>query len=238
LVKLLTAIAVIAAVAWLCPRPDDRLPGFPPVFLWAWERPENLKFLNPQEAGVAFLSRTVNLQQGQVTVRPRWQPLRYAPGTVLISVVRVEAAEGPLPPVDEVAGAVVAGAIQGTRALQIDFDATLSQRGYYRELLANVRHRLPASIPLSMTALASWCEFDGWITGLPVVEAVPMLFRMGPGERPSRTFQTPLCRTSAGVSVDEPLREPPGAARLYVFNPRPWTEANYRTMRREVRRWH
>jgi hypothetical protein len=89
-----------------------------------------------------------------------------------------------------------------------------------------------------MTALTSWCESDGWIAGLPVVEAVPMLFRMGPGERPARTFRPTLCRSSAGVSVDEPLREPPSAARLYIFNPRPWTASTYQAALREVRKWH
>jgi hypothetical protein len=65
-----------------------------------------------------------------------------------------------------------------------------------------------------------------------------MLFRMGPGERPARTFRPPLCRSSAGVSVDEPLRQPPSAARLYIFNPRPWTASTYRAALREVRKWH
>jgi hypothetical protein len=46
------------------------------------------------------------------------------------------------------------------------------------------------------------------------------------------------CRSSAGVSLDEPLREPPSAARLYIFNPRPWTAATYRAALREVRQWH
>ncbi len=65
-----------------------------------------------------------------------------------------------------------------------------------------------------------------------------MLFRMGPGEHPARTFRPPLCRSSAGVSLDEPLREPPSAARLYIFNPRPWTAASYQAALREVRKWH
>jgi len=29
-------------------------------------------------------------------------------------------------------------------------------------------------MPLSMTALASWCESDRWLAGMPVAEAVPM----------------------------------------------------------------
>ena len=237
--KTFAAIAALLAIALLWPRPADPLPGFPHVFLWAWERPEDLAFLDPHAAGVAFLARTVCLRDGAVSVRPRLQPLRYPPDAVVTSVVRVQPEGGALPPVDAVSAAIAeAAAIPGVRALQIDFDATLSQRAYYRALLTDLRHRVPPSIPLSMTALTSWCESDGWIAGLPVVEAVPMLFRMGPGERPARTFRPALCQSSAGVSVDEPLREPPLAARLYIFNPRPWTEATYRAALYEVRKWH
>jgi hypothetical protein len=238
-VKTLYALAAVLAVAFLWPRPADPLPGFPHVFLWAWERPENLEFLDPHNAGVAFLARTVCLRGGAVSVRPRLQPLRYSPGAVLMAVVRVEPQDSNLPPVAATSAAIAgAAAIPDVRALQVDFDATLSQRAYYREVLQDLRRLVPPSTPISMTALTSWCESDGWIAGLPVVEAVPMLFRMGPGERPARTFRPALCQSSAGVSTDELLREPPSAARLYIFNPRPWTESAYRAALREVRKWH
>jgi hypothetical protein len=238
-VKKCSAIACLVAIVLLWPRPADPLPGFPRVFLWAWERPENLEFLDAHSTGVAFLARTVCLRGGAVSVRPRLNPLRYTPGAVLMAVVRVEPQDATLPPV-EAASAAIAGAaaIPGVRALQVDFDATRSQRPFYRALLADLRGRVPLSMPLSITALTSWCQSDGWIAGLPVAEAVPMLFRMGPGERPARTFRPPLCRSSAGVSTDEPLREPPSAARLYIFNPRPWTAATYRAALREIRQWH
>lgn len=237
--KRFSAVAVFVAIVLLWPRPVDPLPGFPHVFLWAWERPENLEFLNPHATGVAFLARTVCLRGGAVSVRPRLNPLRYPPGTVLMAVVRVEPQDSTMPSVEAASAAIAeAAAIPGVRALQVDFDATLSQRRFYRALLADLRGRVPLSTPLSMTALASWCESDGWIAGLPVAEAVPMLFRMGLGERPARTFRQPLCRTSAGVSTDEPLREPPSAARLYIFNPRPWSAASYQATLREVRKWH
>jgi hypothetical protein len=156
-----------------------------------------------------------------------------------MAVVRVEPQDSNFPPVDVASAAIAeAAAIPHVLALQVDFDATLSQRAYYHDLLADLRRRVPPSMPISMTALTSWCESDGWIAGLPVVEAVPMMFRMGPGERPARTFRPALCQSSAGVSVDEPLHEPPSAARLYIFNPRPWTEATYRAAIREVRKWH
>ncbi|HUI56816.1 MAG TPA: DUF3142 domain-containing protein [Bryobacteraceae bacterium] len=236
---MLSAAAVLLAVFLVWPRPADPLPGFPRVFLWAWERPENLEFLDPHSTGIAFLARTVCLRDGAVSVRPRFQPLRYPPGAVLMAVVRVEPRDSSLPPVEAASAAIAqAAAISGVRALQVDFDATLSERPFYRRLLADLRARLPQAMPLSMTALTSWCESDNWIAGLPVAEAVPMLFRLGPGERPRREFRPALCRSSAGVSTDEPLHAPPSAPRLYIFNPRPWTSATFQAALREVRQWH
>jgi hypothetical protein len=238
-VKTFSIVAVVVTIAFLWPRPADPMPGFPHVFLWAWERPENLEFLDPQATGVAFLARTVCLRDGAVSVRPRLNPLRYPPGAVLMAVVRVEPQDATLPPVEAVSTAIAeASEIPGVRALQVDFDAALSQRPFYRALLDDLRRRVPSSMPLSMTALTSWCQSDGWIAGLPVVEAVPMLFRLGPGEQAARTFRPSLCRSSAGVSLDEPLQQPPLAARLYIFNPRPWTASTYRSALREVRKWH
>ena len=53
-----------------------------------------------------------------------------------MAVVRDESQDPHLPPVSDVAKAVAAAAIPEARALQIDFDATLSQRSFYRDLLA------------------------------------------------------------------------------------------------------
>jgi hypothetical protein len=68
----------------------DRMAGFPRVILWAWERPEDLSFINPREVGVAFLARTLYLRDGGMVMRPRFQPLSVAPETNLIAVVRIE----------------------------------------------------------------------------------------------------------------------------------------------------
>jgi len=229
------AAAAIASLA-LMPHRADPLPGFPRVFVWAWERPENLQSLDSRAAGVAFLARTVFLRNGAVTVRPRLQPLRFRPGAVLMAVVRIEA-EGGLPPVDQAAMAVSEPAgIPGIRALQVDFDATRSQRDFYRELLGEVRRRMPPAMPLSMTALASWCESDRWMAGLPVAEAVPMLFRMGTNAGLTGS-RDPLCASSAGVSTDEPPAAPPRGRRIYVFHPRAWSPEDLRAAVHEVSRW-
>ena len=126
----------------------------------------------------------------------------------------------------------------GIRALQIDYDARLSERPFYRDLIDRVRERLPAEFPLSITALASWCDADGWIAALPVREAVPMLFRMGPDRyRPGDPFRVPLCRSSVGVSMDEPLSRLPRGRRVFIFHPGPWSERDYKNALQEAHRW-
>jgi hypothetical protein len=116
----------------------------------------------------------------------------------------------------------------GVAALQIDFDATQSQRVFYANLISEVRRILPPGMPLSITALASWCAADDWISALPVDEAVPMFFRMGRDLRSSNgpgwsyPVHEPLCKTSVGVSTDEPWPVLQPDQRVYVFHPGPW----------------
>jgi hypothetical protein len=219
------------------------LADFPKMILWAWERPENLSFIDPAQTGVAFLARTLYLRDSEIIVRPRLQPLRIPPGTAVMAVARIETdASKPVEwsqslrrkTIDAIAEL---SSVPGIRAVQIDFDARQSERKLYRELLRDVRSRLDPSIPLSITALASWCMYDNWLTDLPVDEAVPMLFRMGVDERNvrlyldrHRQFAAKLCQTSVGVSLDEPLAKLPAHRRIYVFNPKPWSQSAVQTM--------
>lgn len=202
----------------------------PNLVLWAWERPEDLRALDPHQYAVAYLDRTVTLGR-EVTVQPRLQPIRFAAGARITAVVRVQAvAPGAINPglVDAAADAIVASAAKPfVSAVQIDFDATVSQRPFYRALLRRVRARIRPDMPLSITALASWCSSDDWIADLPVNEAVPMFFRMTPGRRAIRSGWTypvrePLCLTSAGLSTDEAWPALGPGLRLYVFHPRSW----------------
>lgn len=232
------ALAVGCCLLQSCQRAAiDPLPGFPRLMLWAWERPEDLRFLDPEKTGVAFLAETIQIQDGRATARPRLQPLQIAPGTKLMAVVRIEMS-GAAPATDEVSGLVLRTvSLPGLSALQLDFDALFSQRGFYRQLVSEVRARLPSTMPLSMTALVSWCVSDNWINGLPVAEAVPMYFRMGP-EPLLRSVQSrsALCGTSVGLSTDELIRVPLNG-RVYLFHPRPWTPEALRTALAEIHRW-
>jgi hypothetical protein len=120
-------------------------------------------------------------------------------------------------------------ALPGVRGIQIDFDALESERTFYRELITATRAALDPRTPLSMTALASWCMYDGWIAGLPIDEAVPMMFSMGPGNHETfrsvaaaNAWPVAACRTSLGVSTAEPLAHERDGRRVYAFHNRAW----------------
>ena len=230
------ALAAILCTAG-CARTRDPLPGFPRIVVWAWERPEDLTSLDPREVGIAFLARTVRLGRDTLTARPRLVPLRHPAGAALMAVVRVESRGGGLPSPDALAEDIARAAeIPGLRALQVDYDAVASERTFYRDMLGKLRARLPAEMPLSMTALVSWCAGDDWLTGLPVAEAVPMLFRMGVPWR-GGDFRAGLCRMSVGVATDEPFVRVPRGRRVYIFHPRAWSPEALRAAIREARKW-
>jgi hypothetical protein len=208
----------------------------PATILWAWERPEQLNFIETQKVGVAFLAKTIYLRADQASDRPRLQPLVVPEGTAVIAVARIESerAEPPTlsPQQMKNAAAQIAelGNLPNVVMVQVDFDATVTERPFYRALLTQLRGKLPPSTLLSITALASWCKGDNWLDDLPIDEAVPMLFRMGVERNQFRSqlasgarFSARACQASAGVSTDEPLAQLQPVERLYVFNPEPWS---------------
>jgi len=215
----------------------------PRLWIWAWDRPENLRFLKPGEAGIAYYALGLRVEQGKLQVRVRKAPLRLPEGVPLIAVVRIDApdaaiSEDLLKPTVE---AIRHNAVQpGILELQIDFDATRSQRVFYRKLLRELQQQV--SMPLSITALASWCMGDPWIQDLPVSEVVPMLFQMGADTgnalawlREKRALKLPKGATlSLGLATNQPLPVRPASARVFVFHARPWSKAVFDDVRRKV----
>ncbi len=213
----------------------------PSVVLWAWERPTDLRFINNEKLSVAFLAKSIRIETGKVSVKPRLQLLSLPESLPVIAVARIETDRKRRPELsaaqaDQVALSIVEmAALPNVKEIQIDFDATESERPFYRKLLATIRQQLPEGTRLSMTALASWCMDDDWIADLPVAEAVPMLFRMAADGKyvanrldAGDDFREPLCRQSYGVSLDEPRPRLVASRRLYVFNPDAWTQSSVR----------
>ncbi|MDD1616414.1 MAG: hypothetical protein CG439_1537 [Methylococcaceae bacterium NSP1-2] len=228
---ILTATAL--AISLLSCQPstatDSKLKDFPHKILWAWERPEDLRFLNSEQFAVAFLAQTLTLTDSEVSSSPRQQPLKVSPQTKLIAVTRIETDKSPAlsqTQLDEITRLVLNTLkLKNVAALQIDFDAKVSQREFYRQLLTQLRTKIPATMPLSITALASFCLSDPWIKDLPIDEAIPMIFRMGADNNKVKNllkngidFSIPLCQQSYGIATDEPLTMNfDKTRRIYVF---------------------
>jgi hypothetical protein len=214
----------------------------PARVLWAWEREEDLRFLDPEKFAVAFYAQTLTLQTDEVLFRPRRQKLEIPPNLYLIAVTRIETVkETPKRPafnaeqrrklVDLIKNTLARPQV---KAVQIDFDAAVSERDFYRSLIADLKNALPADTPLSITSLASWCVGDNWYNDFPVDEAVPMIFRMGADDRAIRDYlgrgrdwREPLCRGSYGLAVEEPVRaEFKAGRRFYYFKSSAWSKSD------------
>ncbi|MGH9763564.1 MAG: hypothetical protein ACREAC_22255 [Blastocatellia bacterium] len=220
----------------------------PRLMLWAWERPEDLSFIDTDRIGVAYLAGTIRVDGSRVVVLPRLQPLKVPDDTQLAAVVRLEAGRNASlvdSQKEEIASQVCRLALaHKVRAVQIDFDALKSQRSFYEALLRLVRSKLPDGVALTITALASWCIYDDWIDRLPVDDAIPMVFRMGADRlqvlsrlESGGDFRSSIARHSIGIAVDETPERLPQGRRVYAFNPKRWSPHSVDETLREVARW-
>lgn len=213
------------------PHQPSRMDSLPRLTVWAWERREDLHSLDTQKFAIAYLDQTLTIERS-VHTQPRRDPVVFSASSIRMPVIRIEANRSSVLDDENRADAVRAilacAREPGIAAVQIDFDATRSQRPFYRNLLFDLRRQMPAGLPLSITALASWCSWDGWLHDLPVDEAVPMLFRMEPERRRAPAdiddfqIREPLCQSSVGVSTTEPWPSDLGGKRIYVFSDRGW----------------
>jgi hypothetical protein len=231
---------VAALICSLGIRPDviphkpSRMNSLPRVTLWAWERREDFRALKGQPIAIAYLDQTITIGTN-VQRQVRRDPVVFPASSVRMPVIRIETSPQALltdANRDGTVNSILLSAHEpGIAALQIDFDATRSQRMFYRGLLYKLREQMPAELPLSITGLASWCSWDdGWLRDLPVDEVVPMHFRMEPDRRRAPEsagdfrIRAPLCMHSIGVSTTEPWPSMMAGERIYVFSDNGWQD--------------
>lgn len=214
----------------------------PAYYLWAWQRPEDLGFIDPGQTKLALLTGSITIDEGRLDLTPRSNPVIYPDGTEVLAVIRLDAPGQ----YDEAMAGMLADAIVAVSnpfnpvEYQIDFDARLSQRDFYRQLLEQLRLRI-GTAALSITALASWCFYDDWISALPIDAAVPMLYRMGeegPAIRKKlseeRQFPSTICQYNVGYSTDEPLAPVARLQRIFLYHPQAWTEQSFAEFKDEI----
>lgn len=226
-----------------------RAPDAGRLVVWAWERPEDLRFL-PPDVEIAAQTGFVVLSGDQVLARGRRHGLRARLGQVTTAVVHVELDPRRLPdwPREQRARAADEVALLArrlpVRRVQVDLEVPASRRQIVLDLLHDVRTRLPAGTRLSMTALASWCEGETWLADADVDEITPMLFRMGRDGAVIRArlaqgddFASPRCRSAVALAADMPLPFAPTTRRIYLFNPNSWTAEAFARARQRIATW-
>ncbi len=215
----------------------------PQLVLWSWQRQDNLSFVKKSTL-IAPLIGTISINRNGLHVSPRSNPLTLDPSTRLIPVVRLEI--NPRSSVNEQTLEKIIFHILAltqpckSKELQIDFDATVSQRPFYEKLLTQLRKTLP-NTKLSITALASWCLSDPWIEKLPIDYAVPMVYNLGEDERSIKRFilntkqwKSGKCCGYIGLHQKKLFMKIPKGWTVFVFNDEAWTLESYENLLKEI----
>ncbi len=232
----------------------------PKVTVWAWQRDEDLSYINPNRVSVAYFAGNIYVRGTLVSLRPRTEKLKLPPGAETIPVFRIEtvrgdaiARENPGSTAAKFVAKTIANRLEklrgGSKMVQIDFDALEDERPFYKALLKHLRVELPAGTRISITSLASWLMADRWLEPGSADEVVAMLFSIGAGKRDvlSRLAKEGLdsgarIPIAIGISASERntnkslfaanlLRKTPS---LYIFNSRPWTESRLQAITSEA----
>jgi hypothetical protein len=159
-----TAVVLLAfALSFVAQTQRNAVASTPHVTVWAWERDEDLSYIDPAEIDVAYFAGNIYVHGSLVSFRPRTQKLKLPKNAKTIPVFRIETIR------------------RSSVSVQVDFDALEDERPFYKTLLRNLRQELEPSTKISITALASWLLADRWIERGSADEAVVMLFSIGPG---------------------------------------------------------
>ena len=220
--------------------------GGPRIMVWSWQHNDDLSYLDTARVGVAYLVGRFVVDGERLAFDRSFSQIKLPAGVYREAAVRLEIKALDQSKLDSVADnlskmivSTALGSPHAIAALQVDFDARVSDRKFYALLLRKLRARLPAGVGLSMTALASWCLGDNWLSGshLPIDEVVPMLFSLGLGQHQvtqwlaqSSTLSPNLFggRLAPGLSLNEPrFFELLGSRlakykRVYIFSSHGW----------------
>ncbi len=227
------AAIVFLLLAGCAQQPAQRPSVKPKLVLFAWDRAEDLTFLEPGEAEVVAWMSTLKLRGDGITFHPRRLPLRLPSHLEAQPIVRLESEGFALPAYDQViprlAESSVVDSRRGRVPLLLDFDARESERDWYRGLLRELAK--DSARPVGITALASWCLTTPFFAPErpTLLTVIPMLYDMGPRQNAlyTRLYRqkdlTPACRGTIGLATDQiPAWRPP-AQTIYLFHHQRWT---------------
>lgn len=201
----------------------------PSVNLWAWERDEDLSFIDPSKVGVSYFAGMIYVRGASTEFRPRTQKLKLPAGVHSVPVFRIETLRGEglpgsvstsdaRPPEFAAADYIAKSIVKAIKSLppsdtvQIDFDALADERPFYRTILKKLRQELPPARRISITALGSWLLSDKWLQDGDADEVIAMMFSIGADRKnilqrvqSQRLDSGTNAQVSLGISANESL---------------------------------
>lgn len=214
----------------------------PPLMLWAWQAPQDLRGLDATKIGVATYIGTITITGNNVTTQANQARMLIPNNLYRMAVIHISVSPFMKPALDQNTIIKVSNDIlllyrnTNMPALQLDFSATNSQRNFYAEVIRNVHQQIDPNTYFSITALASWCVGDRWIKEqhLPIDLVVPMYFSLAQTSREKfkfiQSFPTninslaPECRNAIGIATFETWQVPLHAdIPVFVFTRGSWT---------------
>jgi hypothetical protein len=152
-VKIRISILIMIAVAAApCAEKGAEKHAPPQLMLWSWDAEDDFRpLLAGHDMGVAYLGLSLSFEgQNDVNAAPRRVPVRIAPETYQMLVIRFDYRPDARPAVAfsqkqrQLAVKMIAEmtALAKPKALQIDFDAPRSARLFYRQVLSDIRERV------------------------------------------------------------------------------------------------
>ncbi len=203
--------------------------SLPDEVWWYWDRPAVQLPLPAKGVGAAVVTTHIFFSGDHFSRQSRRSALRLPDEVAIVPVIHVEVDPahrfaGNTVQRDALRDAVVDVARRGGSIgwVQLDFEARQSQREFWRAGVESIKAALPTGVRLSVTALASWCYGDRWLSDIPVDEVVPMYFRLG-RSRPDYVLRSaegttePRCALAHGVADDESPWPVALSGRRYVF---------------------
>jgi len=214
--------------------------------LWVWDGDQDLTFLEAGEADFAVLLGYLERNEtGEFMIRNRSGRVTL-PETQRAGVIRIPNKTSVKAGASRKAARAIATACKqyDQDICQVDFDATVSEREWYRRTLTHLQKRLPNQT-VSMTANLSWCtKYDDWIKMLPVDHIVPMYFSLSVGENAFANEYLPAlsstgpCSQNAGFAVGQldmakklPTRLFDDTIPVWIFSAKTWSQSRFEIMK-------
>lgn len=226
----------------------DRMQMQPPSLnVWTWDRFDDLSFMKGEKGKIAALIATFRVTAaGRVITELRHHDFSRPRSVSLITVFRLEINPTTLvnnEAIDHIVASIKGLAKRGEE-IQIDFDATKSQRFLYKKILQKLSDSTDKR--LSMTALASWCTYDDWLDSLPISYAVPMLYTLGREQlqmfhylRENKHWGVRACKGYVGLSLNDlSLLENPSIMsthKVFLFNNHAWSQEDFKRIQEKVK---